>query len=132
MTCVWDSLIAGINKSDMCSVFSLEKSHFVIRPEKFVSALKLLNRPTPNVKWQCDVLREQELNENQEWVKNYNVSCIGNGHDTGTSDPFFFLICELFNISILHNYRGHEIRYDYPTPRYIVRICSNSGHMNTC
>ena len=132
MTCVWDSLIAGINNSDMHCVLSLEKSHFAARPEKFVNALKHLNRPTPNVRWQGSTLREQELNENQVWIQDYNVCAIGNGHDTGTSDPFFFLICELFNISIRHKYRGHEIRYDHPTPRYTIRVCSNSGHMNVC
>ena len=132
MTCVWDSLIAGINETDMRCVLSLEKSQTQARPEKFVAALKHLNRPTPNVLWQGTALREQELKENQEWIHDYNVCAINNGHDTGTSDPFFYLICELFNISIRHKYRGHEIRYDHPSTRYTIRVCSNSGHMNVC
>lgn len=133
MTCVWDSLIACIDNTDMHCVLSIEKSHFQVRPEKFVEALKKRNIQTPNVRWQGTVLRDQELKENQDWINEYNVRSIHNGHDTSASDPFFFLICYLFNIVILHNYNGNKIRYDPPnTPRYTVSICSSSGHMSVC
>ena len=133
MTCVWDSLIAGVNDADMHRVLSLDKRQAQARPEHFVNALKQLNRPTPNVRWQGIHLREQELKENQEWIRDYNTNAIRNGHDTSASDPFFYLISELFDIGIVHSFRGHDIRFDPPnTARYTIRVCSNSGHMNAC
>ena len=132
MTCVWDSLIAGVRDADMQRVLSLSKRQAQTRPEMFVEALKRHNRPTPHVRWQGTHLREQELKENQEWVRDYNVGAIRGGHDTSASDPFFYLVSDLFGVEIQHAYRGHNIRFEPQTVRYAIRVCSNSGHMNAC
>lgn len=133
MTCVWDSLIAGVRDADMQRVLSLNKQQARARPEMFVQALKQRNRPTPGVRWQGASLREQEMKENQEWIRDYNVHGIRGGHDTSASDPFFYLVSDLFGVEIQHTYRGHHIRFDPPgTSRYAIRVCSNSGHMNAC
>jgi hypothetical protein len=133
MTCVWDSLIAGVRDADMQRVLALSKHQARSRPELFVNALKRHNRPTPRVRWQGATLREQELSENQEWVRDYNVAAIRGGHDTSASDPFFYLVSDLFGVTIQHAYRGHTIVFEPPTPpRYTIRVCSNSGHMHAC
>ena len=133
MTCVWDSIIAGVRDTDMQRVLTLSKQQAQARPELFVSALKHRNRPTPDVRWQGTTLRKQELLENQEWVHNYNIAGIRGGHDTSASDPFFYLISDLFGVAIQHTYRGNTIRFEPPSaPHYTIQICSNSGHMHAC
>ncbi len=133
MTCVWDSLIAGVRDADMQRVLALSKHQAQTRPELFVGALKRHNRPTPGVRWQGTTLRAQEISENQEWIRDYNTGGIRGGHDTSASDPFFYLISDLFGVSIQHTYRGHTIRFEPPnTPRYTIQVCSNTGHMHAC
>lgn len=132
MTCVWNSLIAGLRDEDMRRVLSVNKSQAQAQPHLFVDGLKRVNRPTPNVRWQGQPLTSQELKENTEWIRDYNAAGIGGGHLTSSSDPFMHLVSEVFGVSIRHNYQGHEIRFDPPQPKYTVRVCSSRGHMSAC
>lgn len=130
MTCVWNSLIAGLRDEDLTRVLGVRKAQAQVHPHLFVEGLKKVNRPTMGVRWQGGLLTSKELKENKEWIDNYNVAGIQNGHLTSSSDPFMHLVAEVFQVSIRHNYRGHEIRFDPARPQYVVRVSSSHGHMS--
>ena len=109
----------------------LEQHRAQHRPELFVQALKQKNRQTPHVRWQGQLPTPQQLRENEEWVRDYNVNGIRGGHLT-SADPFMYLMSDVLQVRIEHTYQGHKIVFEPPEPRYSVRVCSNGGHMTAC
>ena len=82
-----------------------------------------------NVLWQNNVLRKQEIKEHLEWINEYNVKNIKNGHMTSVCDPFLLLICELFSVNIKHNYNKNTIMYtNKKKVRKTLIFSSNNGH----
>ena len=84
---------------------------------------------TENIKCNDEYLTELQLIENFEWIKNIRKPL--KGYDCSTCDPLFFLVCQLYNVSIHHNYNGHMIKYQNmnDVKPYIIRLKSNSEHM---
>jgi hypothetical protein len=71
-------------------------------------------------------LSAQEIDENYESVRYYKKEWINRGYDCSTSDPFLWLICSLFSISIDHHYNEYCIRYTNGSKKIIVH--SNNSH----
>lgn len=122
MTCFWTGIISSLTDSEI-KQYGLSRS-----PRDFIIKLQALNSPTENALWCGMGLSNQQLEENVLHVKNYNVDAINGGYDCSTCDPFLLLVCELFNLTIEHNYNGTMIKYSHITPKRTVRYHSNSSH----
>ena len=96
MTCFWDSILTCLKPDDykFANIGRGNRTHFITQ-------IKLRNRPMTSIKWQGSHLKEQEIKEHMEAIKDYNINGIGSGHLTSTCDSFLLLICELFHINII-------------------------------
>ena len=133
MTCVWDSLMRGIRSEDWNERIGVNREQARHRPELFVDALKRLNRPTPRVSWQGEFPSEQQQRENVEWVRDYRTVGIRGGHMTSAADPFFYLLSDVLQASIVHRHRQYTMRFEpAAASRYEICVRSDGGHMSAC
>ena len=127
MTCVWDSLLQALKRSDVENLLGRDAC---TGPRAFVRALKAVNVYTSGVRWQGALVAEAQLRENQRWVDNYDEEAIHGGHLTSSADPFFMLICYLFHVRIRHVRPSCIIEYLPATrSRYTIGLSSRAGHM---
>jgi hypothetical protein len=103
MSCFWTGLIGALQR------------YRRIRPgmssRELVQWLKANNRLTPSVRWQGEPLSEQLQRENFERIRLHNVDDVNNGYETGSADPFLFLVAEMFKIDIEHQMMGYNAQY---------------------
>lgn len=111
MTCFWDGLLSKITIGEINKALSPECQFITISREKFIMLLVENCTTTYNVTWNSSFIPEQEMRENMEWIRGYNIRQIIQGHQCSSCDPFLLLICQLFNVNIIHNYNGHIIKY---------------------
>jgi len=105
MTCFWDGIIIGLEDQ------KLESEKLI--PMKIVQKFKSLANIVPNVLWNNQMLREQELKENLERINNLDINSINNGYDCSCSDPFLFLLADIYKVDIKHNFNGYIMNYNY-------------------
>lgn len=128
MTCFWDSLINHIHTEDFTNLFNYAYS-LKPRPAEFITLLKNNNIKTSNIFWNNEILSEQLLNENYEAISNLDINLINNGYLCSCCDPFLLLICELFKVSINHNYNGTQITYfNKKKTNYTMNFNNNLTH----
>ena len=113
MSCVYDCLIRE---------FKMKRT----TPEKLLKSLKKNNRLTRNVLWNNEPLSEKELEDNFERIKNIEDT---DGYDCSTCDPILFLMAEIHNLSITHDYNGALIKYTNINAKRRIIINSNDCHM---
>ena len=124
MSCFWDSLIQSISNEDKITFFNNN-----LNPIDFAKTLKQKNTLTLNVTWNNENLTTQFLDENKQAIDSYDINTIYNGYYCSTCEPFLFLICELLNIEIQHNYNNNLMIYKHiKNNRYIIKINSDNGH----
>jgi hypothetical protein len=124
MSCFWDSLIQSISNEDKTNFFNNN-----INPIDFAKTLKQKNTLTLNVTWNNENLTTQFLDENKQAIDSYDTNTIYNGYYCSTCEPFLFLLCELLNIEIQHNYNNNLMIYKHiKNNRYIIKINSDNGH----
>jgi hypothetical protein len=127
MACFWNSIINRLNKDNY---FKQINNNIRLIPEHFVLSLKENNRKTNNIIWQGEELTEKQKDENFEHINSYNIKEIYNGYYCSTFDPFLFLICDLFDISITNIYNNNKIEYiNKFKSRYTMILYNNKGHM---
>ena len=127
MACFWNSIINRLNKDNY---FKQINNNIRLIPEHLVLSLKKNNRKTNNIIWQGEELTEKQKNENFEHINSYNIKEIYNGYFCSTFDPFLFLICDLFDISITNIYNNNKIEYiNKFKSRYTMILYNNKGHM---
>ena len=107
MTCVPDSLIRKLNTNEFQIIGLNPKPN----AKDFIQALQEYNTKTENVTCQGVKLREQELKENMESIKNIDLNRLNKGYLCSSCDPLLLLYCELFNVSIDFNFNGTNIKY---------------------
>ena len=90
MTCFWDGVLRALKEDDYRFI-SEKRCNRV----EFIKMLKRRNIPMTDVVWNGEKLRNQEINEHQQAIKEYNISGINNGHLTSTCDSFLLLICQI-------------------------------------
>tara|TARA_B100000401_G_scaffold223105_1_gene150951 strand:- start:2741 stop:3124 length:384 start_codon:yes stop_codon:yes gene_type:complete len=123
MTCFWDGILNTLTNEDF------EKFKFKKMPNsEFVLFLKKFNKKTENVNWNNEKFSDRQLDENFTHIKDFDYQSIRNGYDCSTCDPFLILICELFCVSIVHNYIGNKLYYNHSNPKRVLNFGSNSGH----
>lgn len=130
MTCFWNGLLARVSVNEINNALRVKYSDKP-DPKTFAQLLKENAILTTDVTWNGEYLSKNQLNENIEWVTNYNINGVHNGHDCSICDPFLLLICQLFVIDIYHNYNGSFIKYVNAKNicGKILSISSNKGHL---
>lgn len=106
MTCFWDGIMKSLNQNDFNFIKEKKVNNY-----EFIKMLKKKNCKMTSVLWQGKPLREQEINEHIQTIKNYDINSISNGHLTSVCDSFLLLICEIFKVNIIHHYMDIEIKY---------------------
>lgn len=123
MTCFWDSILKTLNNRDFL-LFKTPK----MQNQRFVEFLKHFNIRTHEIRWNGELLTKKQLDENFEHIKEFDPNTIRNGYDCSIFDPFLFLVCKLFKVSIEHDYLGNIMKYQHPDPNKILHFASNRGH----
>ena len=124
MSCFWDSLIQSISNEDKTNFFNNN-----LNPNDFAKTLKKKNTLTLNVTWNNENLTTQFLDENKQAIDSYDTNTIYNGYYCSTCEPFLFLLSELLNIEIQHNYNNNLMVYKHTkNNRYTIKINSDNGH----
>lgn len=130
MTCVWTGLISSIHCEDFHNILGF-KENMKPNPHEFVNLLKDNSINTNNILWNNEELSKQQLDENFIAVNQLDINTINNGYMCSIFDPFIFLICELFEISIEHNYNGHLMIYkNIKKTKYTLKFKSDTGHFS--
>jgi hypothetical protein len=131
MHCFWEALINYIKLDDMVNVLQHKNINKKPTSYEFVELLKNKSVYTENVTWNDEPLTKQQIQENFFCINQFNVKSIDNGYYCSIFDPFLFSICELFNISIEHNYNGHTIQYkNILNSKYHLKFKSDTGHFS--
>ena len=134
MTCFWDGLISRLfSKDENINKYIRQKGLLNFsRPsqKEFVDILKQNVCFTSDVLWNNQNLSQKSMQENLDWIKDYDSSKIYQGHDCPTCDPFLLLVSQLFTIDIYHNYNESFIKYTniHNTNGLILSFMSNTGH----
>ena len=116
MTCFWDSLRNKL-KINMNNV-------------EFILHLKKCNKNKTSVLWNNTDLTKKQCDENFEHIENFNEKNINNGYDCSICDPFLILICNIYNVNIIHNYNGYKMIYTNDAGCKDLNFKSNSGHFS--
>lgn len=125
MTCFWDGILHNLTNEDFQRVFKVNKP----ANKGLVVLLKENNsKETKSIKWNGTLFRDQQINENFEHIKDFNVKSISNGYMCSVCDPFLILVCKLFNVNINHNYCGHMMKYEVTNPIRTLNFSSDRGH----
>jgi hypothetical protein len=118
MTCFWVGILSSL---------SLETTDQYITT--FIKYLKTNNNKTSNIIWNDQTLTTKELDENFQAISNLDENNIHNGYLCSTFEPVLFLVSDLFNTSIYHNYNGNKILYMNPEYKNIIKSYqSDQGH----
>lgn len=118
MTCFWVGILSSL---------SLETTNTYITT--FIKYLKQHNKKTNIILWNDQFLSDKELDENFQAISNLNENDIHNGYLCSTFEPVLFLVADLFNTCIHHNYNGNNIIYLNPDYKNIIKYYqSDQGH----
>lgn len=107
MTCVWVGILSRFSAQEINKRLCYDNNFFENRKpneKEFVALLKNNNKLTVDVLLDGIEISEKMMNENLEWVRDYNIDNIYHGHDCSTADPFLMLVCQLFCVDIYHIY----------------------------
>ena len=118
MTCVWKGLLEGLKKIKLipnkCNV------------DTFVKNIKKNNLKTINVAYNGEKLTQQMIEENFQRIK--EISNIEKGYLCSTCDPLMLLICELYNVNIIHRFLDNNIKYIKQESNIFLYFISDSEH----
>ena len=77
MSCVWRGILEGLSTNKLI--------HGNMSLDKFVNHIKTNNKKVGHISWNDSMLRENEIDENFQRIK--EVNRINKGYDCSTSDP---------------------------------------------
>uniref|UniRef100_A0A6C0KIY3 Uncharacterized protein n=1 Tax=viral metagenome TaxID=1070528 RepID=A0A6C0KIY3_9ZZZZ len=125
MTCFWDGILNRLTEEDF-KQFNIKKP----KNKEFVLFLKKHNQQTTHVSWNNESLTKKQLEENFTHVKDFDVNTIGGGYFCSTFEPFLFLVSQLFQVNLNHNYCGHMIQYRINEKNRVLQFRSNKSHFS--
>lgn len=115
MTCFWDALRNKLKINDS--------------NETFIKNLKTKNNKNKNILWNNTIMSDKQLEENYLHIDEFNEKKINDGYDCSTCDPFLILVCDIYNLSINHNFIGVIINYkNNAKSEKILNFQSNNNH----
>ena len=133
MTCVWTGILQRLKDYKLINT--------KITENEFAIFCINSTRKTPNVLINDTNLTEQQQEENYEAIQNINTNLITEGYWCSTSDPLLCLICDIYDVNIVHDYRNTIIKYKKTKPlctqkdkseKFIPKItlffCSDRNH----
>lgn len=124
MTCFWDGIFKSLNQKDF--KFIGEKK---INISNFINILKIKNTEMNDVLWQNTKLKKQEMKEHMTAIKDYKICKIHGGHLTSSCDSFLLLVCQIFQVKIIHRYMKHTIIYqNSKKERKTLNFSSSQSH----
>ena len=124
MTCFWDGIFKSLNNDDF-KLIGEKKTNI----RNFINILKIKNTQMNDVLWQKTKLKKQEIKEHMEAIKDYNIRKIHGGHLTSSCDSFLLLVCQLFQVKIIHRYMKHTIIYqNLKKERKTLSYSSSNSH----
>jgi hypothetical protein len=130
--CFWVGFISAIRCDDFQYIFKYT-SGLKPRPHEFVQLLKDYNIITTNVLWNNNELIKNQLDENFTAINELDINSINTGYLCSIFDPFVFLICELLQITIEHNYNGYLMTYKHKiNNKYTLKFKNDIGHFSVC
>lgn len=136
MTCFWDAILAKLPKETIQKWLGdiYGASTGVSPKHTFINMLKARVEDVNinDVIWNDVQLSSTEISEYIQWIREYDVGGIEQGHDTSVCDPFLVLICHIFIYDIDHAYNGVTLRYRNTNNRNTDRrlfLTSDRGHM---
>ena len=91
-------------------------------------SLQGINEQTEGLMWNDQVVSQQQLQENFDWIQQYDSSRFDQGHDTSSCDPFLGLVSFAFNVNIIHDYAGHVSRFTMPGATQTITFVSSTSH----
>ena len=126
MACFWNSVIISLQRINLLNTN--------MTPKLLSSFLRQNNMNTPSIKWNDNYLFTQELDENFQYVENYDYNLVGQYHPGGASDPFLFLVASIFNVdivcTILHNTKVSYMHDCYDQLRPILYFNISDCHFS--
>lgn len=122
MTCVWDSLLAGVRRLHVFerTMDSLEFARYVQTRNAKIGHHDVLVDGRQ--------LRASEIEECFCWIRDMNVS--ENGYLCSAHDPLLIFTSVLFRVRILHTFLGHQ--HDFAPSMSIagtISLNSSNSHM---
>lgn len=126
MSCFWIGLLDLIDTQSINSVLGFQP--FKITPDIFVTLLKSKNKLVYSVSCNGEYPSSQQQHEQLAAIESIESSNVENGYLCSAFDPVLFLISDLFNVDIDHNYLGVTISYKCLKARQKFYFASNSGH----
>lgn len=122
MTCVWDSLILGLQHAAVRDAQDMT-------PAVFVKHLKQHNMPVRDVRVNGYVLREREVAENQEAVRELKEDNLSVGYLCSSSDPVLILVSYLFNVNIRVRFVSTDIAYSISNATHELHLSNSHTHI---
>ncbi len=116
MTCVWLGILAKIKPPEINKVLAKNCEYISINEVLLVKLLKENVTMTMDVLWKVnndkpELISHKQMQENLDWILDYDPNKIREGHFCSICDPFLLLISQLFVVNIIHNYNGVTINY---------------------
>ena len=96
MTCVWKSLSSALK--------------IKLKPKDLFNLVKKKNTMTTDIYWNGQPLTQLLYEQNLKDIKSLSVDDIkyGHGYQCSGCDPLFFLIAQIYKVSIVHEHYGHK------------------------
>lgn len=132
MTCFWDGIIRSLNKKDY-EMLGITKhgNHMENIKNVIISFKNKSQNHNFEMEWQGVKLREKEVEEIKEAIKDYNINGIRQGHLTSICDPFLCFISSYLKHKIQFKYMSNNLIYspvDNTKIRKEVNYSANRGH----
>jgi len=124
MTCFWDGIISSLDKDDL-NILCLKKKP---TPRELSTLLKRLNKKTPDICWEKQPLRVNEIEENFIHIKDYSNITITSGYLCSVCDPFLCLLADILSVNISHTYLSNTLHYTTRDARKTMYYRSDRGH----
>ena len=118
MTCVWDSLVAGLRGLPDAPA----------SPAQLLLAVQTNNAPPRNVTRNNTPFTERQCAEVFDAISVTKISA--SGYDCAACDPLLAAVCQLYTVNINHNFGGACMRYAVPQPRRTFALTSSTSHMS--
>jgi hypothetical protein len=116
MSCFWQGLCRKVP--------ALRK----FQPHTVCRALQSVNERTPDVTWNGENMSARLLEENFQWIEEYDSSKFNQGHLTSACDPFLALVSHAFTVNVVHDYAGHVSKFENPKAINTIHFKSSTSH----
>ena len=123
MSCFWDGILSSLVRNRL-----IQNTMTIVDIDKLLKSRNTLN---PFVTCNRQQLTQQQMHENYRHIQDYDISTINQGYLCSGWDPFLFLICNVFNVNIVHEYISTTFYFSHlcQCQKYLtLRFRSSASH----